>query len=201
MLDGSKNFSKKRIILSKEFHMKIIVGLGNPGVEYDRTPHNVGFLFVDRMARELDEFITFSEKSALGALCAMYKSPKSEDIFLIKPTVFMNNSGQVVRRILDYYHEPVTSLIVVHDDADLPVGTARFAYDRGAAGHNGVQSVIDHLGTKAFNRLRIGIDDGFARKSGLEKFVLTPMGQAFFEELKNGIDAGVKCISESFLSV
>lgn len=115
--------------------MKLIVGLGNPGKEYKDTRHNAGYLFIDKLA---DEVI-------------------SKKIILLKPKTFMNNSGTAVRAKVDFYKLSPADLIVAHDDKDLLLGEYKIQTNRSAAGHNGVQSIINHLGTQNFTRVRIGI--------------------------------------------
>ena len=113
----------------------LIVGLGNPEKKYTKTRHNIGFRVID----SLD--------------CA-----RDKDIILLKPDTFMNNSGKAVQERLAYYKIPISNLIVIHDDIDLPFGEIRKSKDSSSAGHKGVQSIIDELGTKDFTRVRIGIN-------------------------------------------
>lgn len=151
--------------------MKIIVGLGNPGKQYELTRHNVGFMAIDAIADEYG--LTWAKwKDKYSALVARYN-----DIILVKPQDFMNVSGLAVRNIFDYYKIPVKEdlaniLTVIHDDLDVDLGTFKVATSSRAAGHNGVQSLIDHLGTKKFTRCRVGIRVPTPRKIPSEKFVL-----------------------------
>lgn len=139
--------------------MKIYVGLGNPGPKYRKTRHNAGFMFVDAVAEELS--LTFKFEKKFNAQLAV----KRDDLFLIKPQTFMNNSGQALRAFLDYLkidmQDPFAGpedLIVVHDDLDLPLGTYKLQKGIGPKEHNGLQSIYQHLGTKDFWHLRLGID-------------------------------------------
>lgn len=139
--------------------MKIYVGLGNPGKEYQKTRHNAGFMFVEAVAKELS--LTFKFEKKFNAELAV----KRDDLFLIKPQTFMNNSGQALRAFLDYLkidmQDPFAGpedLIVVHDDLDLPLGTYKLQKGIGPKEHNGLQSIYQHLGTKDFWHLRLGID-------------------------------------------
>ncbi|MCS7286441.1 MAG: aminoacyl-tRNA hydrolase [Anaerolineae bacterium] len=132
---------------------KVIVGLGNPGPQYAETRHNVGFQFVDYLARKHN--ITFSEfrfnaHLALGTI-------KGQEVILVKPLTFMNLSGQAVKPLVKSLAVPLHDLLVVYDDMDLPVGAIRFRPKGGAGGHRGMRSIIEALGHQDFPRLRFGI--------------------------------------------
>ncbi|MBU1179584.1 aminoacyl-tRNA hydrolase [Patescibacteria group bacterium] len=131
--------------------MKLIIGLGNPGQKYEKTRHNVGFMSVDFLQKKIDapEF-KFNKK------CKAEIS-KADGIILAKPQTFMNNSGEAVSKLLSFYKIEPEKIIVIHDDLDLELGKLRESKNRGSAGHNGAQSIIDGLGTKNFTRIRIGI--------------------------------------------
>ncbi len=147
--------------------MYLIIGLGNPGEEYESTRHNVGFLAVDEFAKE--QQLEWKLQKKLSA-----EISKNQKILLAKPQTFMNNSGVAVQFITRTYNlAPRTSLIVVHDEIDLNVGTIRISHNSSAAGHRGVQSIIDHLATKDFWRVRIGIRP-ITRISNLESRISTP---------------------------
>ncbi len=136
--------------------MKIIIGLGNPGKKYENTRHNVGFLALDKIDKKI---ITtrFKLEKKFEAEVAKFKLG-NEDIVLIKPQTFMNLSGQAVRKVVDFYKlNPSKDLIVVYDDIDIPLGQVRIRQEGSSAGHNGLQSIIDELGTDRFMRVRIGI--------------------------------------------
>lgn len=130
--------------------MKLIVGLGNIGEEYDNTRHNVGFMALDSYLGN----VKWSEnKKAL-----IYKNNnESENVIFIKPTTYMNLSGDAVSYYMNYYKIDVKDLLVIHDDMDLEIGTIRLKFDSSSGGHNGVKDIINHLGTKKFLRLKIGI--------------------------------------------
>ncbi len=132
--------------------MKIIVGLGNPGKEYERTRHNVGWLVLDELTK--DERWQTSKKANAQYVKMEIDGKRVE---LIKPTTFMNNSGLAVAYALKNHSLDENNLIVIHDDKDIPLGETRVQKDRGAAGHNGVLSIIEHLGTKNFVRIRVGV--------------------------------------------
>jgi len=164
--------------------MKIIVGLGNPGEKYEHTRHNVGFLALDFLAAQWD-FPSFALKKKFSAeissgsrdarAAGFFSFMKKNDILLAKPQTFMNNSGQSVRALMDFHKCSPADVIVFHDDIDLPAGVVRVATNSRAAGHNGVQSVIDHLGTQEFTRMRLGIrphNEDVLKKIGTKDFVL-----------------------------
>ena len=133
--------------------MKVIVGLGNPGVRYQGNRHNIGFQVADRLAK--NSHIPISKKH----LKAFYGRGKidSQEVVLAKPMTFMNRSGEAVRRILDFFKLDMEDLIVVHDDLDLPFGRLRFKRRGGDGGHQGVRSIIEAMGGNTFLRLKVGV--------------------------------------------
>ena len=131
----------------------VIVGLGNPGPEYERTRHNAGYWFVDQLASECGEILR-PEAKFLGD--AGQISLVDRSVRLLKPSSFMNDSGQSVRRFIDFYKLEPEAVLVIHDDLDLPPGTVRLKLGGGHGGHNGLRDVIAHCG-RDFLRLRIGI--------------------------------------------
>lgn len=135
--------------------MKMIVGLGNIGPQYDGTRHNTGFMVVDRLASE--HGLAFKHVSKMEAMIASGVI-NGQKVLLVQPTTFMNESGRSVRPLMDYYDLTVGDLVVIHDDMDLPVGKIRLKKKGSAAGHNGLKSLISHLGTQQFNRVKVGID-------------------------------------------
>ncbi|MCU0835457.1 MAG: aminoacyl-tRNA hydrolase [Chromatiaceae bacterium] len=135
--------------------IRLIVGLGNPGPEYEVTRHNVGFWFADALAaRHGGQFRV--EGKFHGLLCRL--SVGATDLRLLKPSTYMNRSGQSVGAVLRYFDYTPEQVLVAHDELDLPVGTARLKQGGGHAGHNGLRDIIAVLGTREFWRLRIGID-------------------------------------------
>ena len=134
--------------------MKLVVGLGNVGDKYCFTRHNVGFMVVDKWAIMND--VTFKEDKKLKCFIAKYKS-EMEDIMLIKPTTFMNLSGEAVIAVINYYKIDISDVIIVYDDLSLELGTIRFRPSGSDGGHNGIKSIIKHLGTSSFARLKVGI--------------------------------------------
>ena len=130
--------------------MIIIVGLGNPGKKYTNTRHNVGWMVLDTLTGKIDW------KDNDKAQAFVYKTElENKDVEFLKPNTFMNNSGIAVAYALKKH--PTATLIVVHDDKDITLGEIRVQTDRGPAGHNGIKSIIEHLGTQNFTRVRVGI--------------------------------------------
>ena len=136
--------------------MKLIIGLGNPGTEHEGTRHNAGFLVIDSIISNIQYPITLKLNKKTNALAGKGEINKKR-VIVAKPLTFMNNSGLAVRALLDFYKLKPENLIVIHDDKDIPLGETRVQTDRGPAGHNGVKSIIEHLGTKNFARIRVGV--------------------------------------------
>ena len=137
--------------------MKLIVGLGNPGKEYIETRHNIGYLFVEEIASHFN--VQFKLDKKLRSESVRFKF-NEEDYILLKPITFMNLSGEAVTLAMKYYNVDIEDIIIVHDDLDLPVGKIRIRPQGGSGGHNGIKSIIQHLKTQDFKRIRIGIDKG-----------------------------------------
>ncbi len=152
---------------------RLIVGLGNPGAKYDRTRHNIGFEVIDALVKRYPDASLVENKRFQGS-AGEFRSG-GERTVLLKPTTFMNLSGQAVRAVLDWYKLAPESVLVVYDDMDLPTGKLRLRLSGGAGGHNGMKSIIAHLGTKEFPRLRVGIgatDKGEERDQAVVSHVL-----------------------------
>ena len=135
--------------------MKLIVGLGNPGMEYVKTRHNAGFLLIDRLCEKLDLTL---DKSKCKAIYGIYRH-KGEKIIIAKPQTYMNLSGQAVISLMHFYDVATEDLIVVHDDLDLPLGKLRLRSQGSSGGQKGMGNIIDLLGTFKINRMRIGISN------------------------------------------
>lgn len=132
----------------------VIVGLGNPGLKYEQTRHNVGFMFVDKLAQSYNAtFVLDKQKEAY--IADIYIDGKKH--LLVKPVTYMNNSGNAVNKVLSYWNIDPSELIVVYDDMDLEVGKIRIRKFGSAGGHNGMKSIIAHIQTQDFKRIRIGI--------------------------------------------
>ena len=183
----------------------LIIGLGNPGKKYCSTRHNIGFIFLDWFLEKNEPEITFHNQRKLHSEVASLQKSNIIKIILAKPQTFMNKSGFAARKILDFYKMKPENIIVIHDDLDLSFGMIRISKDSGPAGHNGVKSVIEQLGTKNFIRLRVGISNDLKAEIPSEKFVLEKFNlqeqirmeknllpkiqQALNDLLKNGLDS------------
>lgn len=154
MLDG-KNDRAAFLRERNERIMKMIVGLGNIGTRYDETRHNTGFMVVDQLARDyhLGAFTHLKQEAV-----AVSGVINGEKVMLVKPTTFMNDSGRAVGPLVDYYDIDLDDLVIVNDDLDMPVGKVRLKTHGASGGHNGLKSIISALGTKNFNRVKVGID-------------------------------------------
>lgn len=134
---------------------QLIVGLGNPESKYDRTRHNIGFAALDSLSQEWQ--ISLVKQRKFQGELGEGKILKNQKICLLKPLTYMNLSGQSIRAVIDWYKIPPASVLVIYDDMDLPLGRLRLRLSGSAGGHNGMKSIIAHLGTDKFPRLRIGI--------------------------------------------
>ncbi|GAW63640.1 peptidyl-tRNA hydrolase [Ligilactobacillus acidipiscis DSM 15836] len=134
--------------------MKMIVGLGNIGKKYENTRHNVGFSVVEELANRYN--VDFNKEKCEALIATAFIS--NEKVLLVKPTTFMNDSGRAVGPLLDYFKIEVEDLIIIHDDMDLQLGRIRLRQKGSAGGHNGIKSVIAHVHTQAFKRVKVGID-------------------------------------------
>lgn len=186
--------------------MKLLVGLGNPGKKYAGTRHNVGFRVVDLVAERLNIGI---EKNKFSSLFEMVKIGEY-DVCIVKPQTFMNLSGQAVQGFASYYKVDPEDVLVVHDDIDLPFAKLRIAVSSGSGGHNGVSSIIEHLGTNAFYRLKIGvgrpderIDTADHVLMGFDKeerplidAAIKASAGTIFEYYENGVEKAKKRIAE-----
>ena len=133
---------------------KLIVGLGNPGDKYFETKHNVGFMLVDKMCKELNLKFT-ADKIFQADIASTFLN--GEKVYFVKPTTFMNESGKAVHALLTYYGLDIDDLLVIYDDLDMEVGKIRLRTKGSAGGHNGIKSIIKHIGTQEFKRVKIGI--------------------------------------------
>ena len=135
--------------------MFLIVGLGNPGLKFRNTPHNLGFDVVN-LIEKVGDFSVWQNKKKLKSKISQGVIDEKH-IVLAKPQTFMNLSGQAVKQLIKFYKIPLKNLWIIHDDLDLEIGKIKIKKDSRSAGHKGVQSIIDELGTKNFNRLKIGV--------------------------------------------
>ncbi len=169
--------------------MKLIVGLGNIGDKYLFTRHNVGFMVVDKIA--YNESVDFREEKKLKCYLAKLRLG-TEDVLLIKPTTFMNLSGEALRAVVDYYKIDVKDILVIYDDLSLDLGKIRLRANGSDGGHNGIKSIIKHLSTKDFDRIKVGI--GPQPPIPAENFVLQNFPKESMDELKNSISNTVEAI-------
>ncbi len=174
--------------------MKLIVGLGNPGKKFEKTRHNMGFRTVDEIAASFQFPISkfqsiFNAKISKGQI-------SDEQILLVKPQTFMNESGKAVKILNTKYKIQNTNLFVLHDDIDLPIGKIRISIGRSSAGHKGVESIIKELGSKNFVRFRIGIKSRKTKSNErkAEKFVLEKFSKDEEKILKEVIEKTVEAI-------
>jgi PTH1 family peptidyl-tRNA hydrolase len=180
--------------------LKLFVGLGNPGKEYEQTRHNVGFMVIDELAKRWN--ISFQATKFRGMMASTIIS--GEKVALCKPLTYMNLSGECVRPLMDYYHIDINDLIVIYDDLDLPVGKIRLRMKGSAGGHNGIKSLIHHLGTQEFKRIRIGIGRP-ANGQKVTDYVLGRFAEeesdVVMEAILRSADACEKAVTASFLQV
>lgn len=180
--------------------MKIIVGLGNPGGQYQDTRHNIGFMVVDHLSHELGSTAVKWENDAAHKALVAHVG----EILLVKPQTYMNNSGFAVRGLMDYYKVSPSDVWVVHDDIDLPLGHIRIRTKGGTAGHNGVTSILTQLKTDTFTRFRMGIGRG-KESTGLNadknlshrsviSFVLSRFRQSEAGSLKHLVKHGAQAV-------
>lgn len=173
--------------------MFLIVGLGNPGKEYEHTRHNVGFDVIDLMAEKYS--IEVNKKKFKG----IYGDGKinGERVLLLKPITYMNLSGESVREIADFYKIPNENILIIYDDISLEVGRLRIRDKGSAGGHNGVKSIISHIGSDVFPRIKIGV--GQPSKEDLVSFVLGRFSgddRTKLEQIFEAVTAAVKVILE-----
>jgi PTH1 family peptidyl-tRNA hydrolase len=168
--------------------MRLIVGLGNVGSRYAGNRHNVGFMIVDRLAEELGA--TWKEESKLKAFMATGEL-EGEKVLLAKPTTLMNGSGESVQRLMQFYKLALSDLTVIYDDLDTEFGQTRRRESGSSGGHNGVQSIIDHIGSD-FERLRVGISMNDRSVEPSEVYVLRNFNPDEVEQLPAIIEAAIK---------
>lgn len=162
--------------------MKLIIGLGNPGKEYEKTRHNTGFMVIDKQADKLGVSI---EQNKFKGLYTKLKY-KGEDVILLKPQTYMNLSGESVRQVMDFFKIKQEDILVIYDDMDMPVGKLRLRQTGSAGGHNGMKNIILHTGSQNFNRVRVGI--GRHPYMKVVDYVLSKFTQDEMIDMEKGID-------------
>lgn len=165
---------------------RIIAGLGNPGKEYGRTRHNVGFHIVDRLAEK--HGLKFSKMMSRAIVAS--GDINGSKVVLVKPQTFMNESGQSVGPIVKFYKTDPTNLLVIYDDLDLPLGQLRMRKFGGSGGHNGMKSIIARVGTENFPRLRVGIGRPPGRMDPMD-YVLEPFTKAELELMEQTYERAI----------
>ncbi len=170
--------------------MKLIVGLGNPGIEYQFTPHNLGFLAIDRIAGNLGVEVRNRQCQALTARTVIADQP----VLLTKPETYMNLSGVSVRDLVKKYEaKPESDLIVIQDELDFPLGTLRIHTRRSSAGHNGIESIIGALKTNEFLRIRIGVAPERKVSDG-RSYLLSPMKKTVLKVVDGMLDTAAEAV-------
>ena len=175
---------------AKRFNKVLIVGLGNPGMEYEATRHNIGF-------RILDTFFDETWKDTKNGNAQVAKtSVDGVEVYLMKPQTFMNKSGEAVQPFATYFKIDPEAVIVVHDEADIPFGEIRAKQGGGTAGHNGLKSLVQRLGTENFWRVRFGIGKSPNPNIALDDFVLGKWSEAERQQLPTLIEQTIRQLHE-----
>ncbi len=170
--------------------MKLILGLGNPGIEYQFTPHNIGFLAVDRIAEQCGVMIDNRHCKALTGRTRI----GNEEVLLAKPETYMNLSGMSVLELTRKYEvDPQRDLMVIYDELDLPLGMIRIRARGSSAGHNGMQSIINALQTEEIGRIRIGVAPDDPKKGGA-KYILAPFRKSQMVAVDEALDLAAEAI-------
>ncbi len=169
--------------------IRLIVGLGNPGKEYENTRHNVGFMVVDELVKSLK-----LKNPSEEALSLLYRTRiGGKEVIFAKPLTYMNNSGAAVYNLLEEFNLSPENMLVVYDDLDLPLGSIRLRLKGSSGGHKGVESIIKYIGTENFPRLRIGIGRP-KKKEDVVKYVLSPFSREEENTINKVIKKAVRCI-------
>ena len=170
--------------------MKLIVGLGNPGIEYQFTPHNMGFLAVDRIAEQHGVRVSNRQCRALTGRAVIAE----HEVLLAKPETYMNLSGMSVRELVrEHQGDPARDLIVIYDELDLPLGAIRIRQRGSSAGHNGMESIIGALGSEEFVRMRLGIGPDYPVKDGA-RYVLGQFKKSQYAVVDEELDAAAEAV-------
>jgi PTH1 family peptidyl-tRNA hydrolase len=180
--------------------MKLIIGLGNPGKQYEHTRHNIGFECIDALAKKWDA--PLSQMKFNGMFTSVHR-PEGK-VILLKPLTYMNLSGESVRPLMDYFDVAIEDIIVIYDDLDLDTGKLRLRQKGSAGGHNGIKSLIQHLGTQEFNRIRVGISRPPAGMK-VADYVLAKFSKednlAIEQAIEQTVSAVEAALSKKFLDV
>ena len=169
--------------------MFLIVGLGNPGIQYENTRHKIGFKVIDNIAKEYNIEINRQKFNCVYGEGFI----NGEKVILLKPTTYMNLSGESIREVVDFYKLTCEDIVVIYDDISLDVGRLRIREKGSAGGHNGIKSIIAHLGTDVFPRIKVGVGQP---NVDLVNYVLGKFTDEEMEVLSESIDASTKAVSE-----
>ncbi len=174
--------------------MRILLGIGNPGIKYNLTWHNVGFIILDRLAEQLNIHFKPSKHDYYFA----EGSIQDNDFILIKPTTYVNNSGLAALQIIEKYTVQLEDFLVVCDDLNIPKGEIKIKQSGGDGGHNGLASIIYHLNSNKFPRLRFGIGNGFD-KGDMAKYVLSKISLKDFELIDKNLNLSIVLLTDFIL--
>lgn len=166
---------------------KLVVGLGNPGKKYANSKHNVGFMALDMYAQV--HKLKFKNSLKFNSEIAEY-----DNCIFVKPKTYMNNSGYALLKVVQYYNVDLEDVLVIYDDVDLPLAKLRLRFKGGSGGHNGIKSILTHLGSENFNRLRIGIDKH--ENKDMKDYVLSDFGKQEMKELNDSLISVVSVIDD-----
>lgn len=173
-------------------NVQLIVGLGNPGTKYEQTRHNVGFVFVDELARSRGASLKLENKFH-GEAAKI--SLQGQDVWLLKPDTFMNLSGKAVAALARFYKIPAEAILVVHDELDIPPGQVRLKQGGGHGGHNGLRDIVSQMGSRDFLRLRIGIGHPGENRD-VSNYVLTRASSDEQRLIDNAIDEALRTLPQ-----
>ena len=180
--------------------MKLIIGLGNPGKLYENTRHNIGFNVIDALAEKWSAPLN---QSKFNGMYTVVHRPEGK-VILLKPLTYMNLSGECVRPLMDYYDIDIEDIVVIYDDLDLETGKLRLREKGSAGGHNGIKSLIQHLGTQQFNRIRVGVSRPPAGMK-VADYVLSRFSKddqpIVQDAVKKSVDAVEASLSKKFIDV
>ncbi|MEM7064115.1 MAG: aminoacyl-tRNA hydrolase [Cyanobacteria bacterium P01_B01_bin.77] len=174
---------------------KLLVGLGNPGQKYARTRHNIGFEVIDELAQSWS--VKLAENKRFQGYVGETRAASGDRLILLKPTTYMNRSGQSVRALIDWYKLSPSDVLVIYDDMDLPIGKLRLRLSGSAGGHNGMKSLISHLGTQTFPRLRLGISRASDPANPTNRAVIGHVLGKFAPDERKVIDAAIHLAGEA----
>lgn len=180
--------------------MKLIVGLGNPGDRYEKTRHNIGFLAMERLCEKMKWGGFRNESKFKAEVCR--GETKEEKVILVKPQTFMNLSGETIHLLKQFYKVDAGDIWVVYDDVDLPLGTLRIREEGSAGTHNGMKSILQALGTEAFPRFRLGIENrgnSASIQQDTASFVLEPFRHEEYPEVNQLLDKSTEALQLALL--